>query len=70
MTGRKEGKNMTWREHIEKKRKTYIGRKVKYEDKIYTVVDVDYNGVIHIDKHAEFTPTTAIGLPHELNFID
>lgn len=61
---------MTWREYIEKERKTYIGRKVKYEGKIYTVVDVDYNGCILIDKHAEFTPTTAIGLSHELNFID
>ena len=61
---------MTWREYIEKERKTYIGRKVKYEDKMYTVVDVDYNGVIMIDKHADFTSTTAIGLHHELNFID
>lgn len=61
---------MTWREFIEKERKTYIGRKVKYEGKIYTVVDVDYNGVILIDKRAEFTPTTAIGLSYELNFID
>ena len=61
---------MTWREFIEKERKTYIGRKVKYEDKIYTIVNVDYNGVVLIDKQAELTPTTAIGLPHELNFID
>lgn len=61
---------MTWGEFIEKERKKYIGRKVKYEDKIYTVVDVDYNGVILIDKQAKFTPTTAIGLPRELNFID
>lgn len=61
---------MTWKEFIEKERKKYIGRKVKYEDKIYTVVDVDYNGVILIDKHAKFTPTTAIGLPIELDFID
>lgn len=61
---------MMWKEFIEKERKTYIGRKVKYEDKIYTVVDVDYNGVILIDKQAKFTPTTAIGLPSELNFVD
>lgn len=61
---------MTWKEFIEKERKKYIGRKVKYDDKIYTVVDVDYNGVILIDKHAKFTPATAIGLPIELNFID
>lgn len=61
---------MTWRELIEKERKTYIGRKVKYEDKIYTVVDVDYNGFILIDKPAWSTPETAIGLPYEVNFID
>ena len=61
---------MTWKEFIEKERKKYIGRKVEYEDKIYTVVDVDYNGVILIDKHGEFTPDTAIGLPIELNFIN
>ena len=64
---------MTWSEYIEKIEKKYIGRKVKYEDKIYTVVgiDVDYNGVILIDKHGKSAPTSAIALlPHELNFID
>ena len=61
---------MTWKEFIEKERKTYIGKKVEYENKIYTVVGVDYNGVILIDKHGEFTPDTAAGLPTEVNFID
>lgn len=51
---------MTYKELIEKERAEYIGSDVEYEGRKYTVVDVDYNGGLLIDKPAEFTPTTAV----------
>ena len=39
---------------------TEIGMKVKYAGEDYTIVDVDYNGGLLIDKPAQFTETTAI----------
>lgn len=51
---------MAWKDRIEALRSEFIGKKVKYEDKIYTIVDVDYNGIIHINKPARFTSTTAV----------
>lgn len=50
----------TWREYIEKLKKEWIGKVVEYENKKYNVVDVDYNGVLLIDKKATYTDTTAI----------
>ena len=51
---------MIYKERIEKLRKEWTGRKVKYHGEQYTVVDVDYNGGLLIDKKATFTETTAI----------
>ena len=50
---------MSWSEHIEKLRKEYIGRKVRYQGRIHTIVDVDYNGILHIDLPSEHNMTTA-----------
>ncbi len=36
--------------------------KVIFENKQYTVVDVDYNGALLIDKKARMTDTTAVGM--------
>lgn len=55
---------MTYKEYIESKKRKWIGKNVKYEDKIYKVVDVDYNGILLINKKARFTDTTAVS---ELN---
>ncbi len=55
---------MTYKEYIEKLKKTWIGKSVMYENKQYHVVDVDYNGMLLIDKKAEFTNTTAISVLH------
>lgn len=52
-------------DYIAKLRKCWIGKKVRYTDgKIYTIVDVDYNGILHIDKPTEHTETTAAYNPH------
>lgn len=36
--------------------------KVIFENEQYTVVDVDYNGALLIDKKARMTDTTAVGM--------
>lgn len=38
-------------------------KKVIFENKQYTVVDVDYNGALLIGKKARMTDTTAVGVP-------
>ena len=39
----------TWKEHIERMKRDWIGKKVMYRDKVHTIVDVDCNGILHID---------------------
>ena len=51
---------MSWSEHIEKLRKEYIGRKVRYQGRIHTIVDVDYSGILHIDLPSAHNDTTAV----------
>lgn len=51
---------MDYRDYIQGMKKKWIGRKVGFEGRIYTVVDVDYNGALLINKKAQFTDTTAI----------
>lgn len=51
----------TYREYIETMKKRWIGRKVEFEGNVYTVEDVDYNGILLINKPAKFTETTAVG---------
>ena len=50
-------------EYIETLKMTFIDKKVIYNDKIYTIVDVDYNGMIHIDLPSEHNNTTAVFTP-------
>lgn len=50
----------TYREWIESLKKEWIGKDVKFEGNNYKVVDVDYNGMLLIDKKARYTETTAI----------
>ena len=54
----------TWKDYIEHRKNKYIGRKVLFDNNIYTIVDVDYNGAFLIDKSARFTDTTAVGTEH------
>lgn len=52
----------TYREWIEKLKDQWIGKKVIFENKQYTVIDVDYNGALLINKKARMTDTTAVGV--------
>ena len=51
---------VTYKEYIENLKREWIGKTVKYKGQSYNVVDVDYNGALHIDLPAQFTSTTAI----------
>ena len=51
---------MTYKEFIENMRQEWIGARVLYEGEKYTVVGVDYNAGLLIDKPARFTDTTAV----------
>jgi len=54
-----------WKDYIEKLKKEWIGKKVEFNNKIYNVVDVDYNGIIHIDRPSKFNTTMAVYQPFE-----
>lgn len=53
-------KHNSYREFIDSLKKEYIGKEAIYENRRYHVVDVDYNGMLLIDKKAQFTDTTAV----------
>lgn len=54
---------MDYKDYIKNLKTTFIGGKVIYNDKIHTIVDVDYNGMIHIDLPSEHNNTTAVFTP-------
>lgn len=58
---RESEENMgTWKEYIENLKSRWIGKSIEFESKRYKVVDVDYNGILLIDRRARFTETTAV----------
>lgn len=56
---------MTWKDYIRELKKKWLGKQVRFEGSIYTVVDVDCNGVLHINRPTEHNKTTAAFLPNE-----
>lgn len=52
----------TYKEYINKLRTEWNGKTVIYENKTYSVIDVDYNGMLLIDKKAKHTDTTAVSI--------
>ena len=50
----------TYREYINKLKDEWIGKNVMYKNEKYNVVNVDYNGMLLIDKKAFHTDTTAV----------
>lgn len=59
---------MTYKEWITEMKNRWIGKKVLYDGEQHTVVDVDYNGLLLIDKKGTFTDTTAV-LSHTVSVI-
>lgn len=51
-----------YKDFISKRKSEWVGKKVVYENQQFTVVDVDYNGMLLIDKKARFTDTTAVDI--------
>lgn len=51
---------MSYKEYIKTQKSKYVGKKIWYNDKLYTIVDVDYNGMFLIDRPTEFNDTTAV----------
>lgn len=49
-----------WKECINTLKNEWIGKIVEYECEKYNVVDVDYNGILLIDKKSIHTDTTAV----------
>ena len=52
----------TYKEYIENLKRQWIGKEVVYENEKHRVVDVDYNGMLLIDKKARMTDTTAVAI--------
>lgn len=52
---------MTHMEAIMRMKKEWIGKQVRYEGEVFTVVDVDTNYSLMIDKSSRFAETTAVG---------
>ena len=57
--------NGTWKAYIEALKAEWIGKKVDYGTGIHTIVDVDYNGILHIDLKTKWNDTTAMFFPYE-----
>lgn len=51
---------MNYKEYIKHKKDKWIGKKVSYEGNEYTVIDIDYNGSLMINKMNDFNDTTAV----------
>ena len=49
-----------YRQYIQDMKDKWIGKTVSYKGEQYKVVDVDYNGGLHLNKKAQFTDTTAV----------
>lgn len=49
-----------YRDWIEELKHKWVKKKVIYEGKEYTVVDVDYNGGLLIDKRNRYNDTTSV----------
>lgn len=50
----------TWRDYVSALREKYVGRRVRYNGGIYTVANVDCNGIVHIDLPNRHNATTAV----------
>lgn len=53
---------MEWGTYIAMRKADFVGKKCIYagDNNVYTIVDVDHNGALMIDKPARYTETTAV----------
>ena len=49
-----------WSDYIARMKAEFVGKKVEWCGKIYNIVDVDINGIIHIDRETKWNKTTAV----------
>lgn len=54
-----------WKEFIAKLENEWLGKRVEFAGKIYTIVKVDYNGVLHINRKTKWSDTCAVYEPFE-----
>ena len=53
-----------YKQYIQEMKAKWTGKKVSYQGEIFTVVDVDYNGGLLLNKKAKYTDTTAVDAAH------
>lgn len=51
---------MTFKEYLALEKVAWVGSRVMFEGQEYTVVDVDANGALLIDKPSRYNKTTAV----------
>lgn len=56
---------MLYKTYIESLKAKWVGKKVRYAGHVYTICDVDYNGLLHIDRPSLNNPTTAVFTPYQ-----
>lgn len=49
-----------YKDYIETLRRRYVGKRAQYAGAEYTIVSVDYNGFLLINKPGRYTATTAV----------
>lgn len=57
----------TMKDYIRRLEKTYVGKEVVYEGRVYMVTGIDANCMVLIDKTSEYNDDTAVDL-HMITF--
>lgn len=52
----------SYQEYLRSMHAKYIGAQVRYNGRLYKVIDVDYNGMLLIDIPSDHAETTAVNL--------
>lgn len=58
-----------YKKYIANMRQSWIGKRVVYEDMAYDVIDVDYNGMLLINRPTQFNDTTAVE-PNQVSLLE
>ena len=52
----------SYQEYLRSMYAKYIGAQVRYNGRLYSVIDVDYNGMLLIDIPSDHAETTAVSM--------